>query len=169
MFAFSVTNHKKIWIAFVTCIAMLNAGIHAIAQTQPIVSMELYWDYYRQSVDISPDGKKILTGGGLAIVWDANSGDKLATAGEFSEVVSVFFSPDGRLALAGGSDYTAVLFDVVSGEIIHKVKSGGTAAKPYGTGETTAVAFSPDGERVPKAAFVPPIHAKRKERSRQHR
>lgn len=142
-----ISHQKRIWITFVAYFAMLNPGMTLLAQTQPIASMELYWDYYRQSVDISPDGRLILTGGARAAVWDATTGKAISTAGEFPDVVAVKFSPDSASALAGGSDYTAVLFDVLSGEIIHKVKSGGTAAKPYGTGETTAVAFSHDGKR----------------------
>ncbi len=58
------------------------------------------------ALDVSDDNELIATGGegGAAIVWDANSGDKLATlTGHEAEVTALAFAPGGKL-LATGDD-----------------------------------------------------------------
>jgi WD40 repeat protein len=67
-------------------------------RTGPIVLS----DQYVTSGTFSPDGRQLLTGSETAsCLWDARTGQKLLTLGEHqSFVTSVFFSPDGCLALA---------------------------------------------------------------------
>ncbi|WP_145435621.1 WD40 domain-containing protein [Lacipirellula limnantheis] len=58
------------------------------------------------ALDVSDNAELIATGGdaGTAIVWDANSGDRVATlAGHDAEVTALAFAPGGKL-LATGDD-----------------------------------------------------------------
>ncbi|MCA9470211.1 MAG: WD40 repeat domain-containing protein [Nitrospira sp.] len=60
------------------------------------------------SVDISQDGKSLLTGDGKGVVriWDAIEGKELNKflGNEMSEVRSVILGPDQKLAISGGDD-----------------------------------------------------------------
>lgn len=64
--------------------------------------------------------------------------------GHHKTVYSVAFSPDGRRALTGSVDRTAILWDVDSGEQVQLFKGHNDFV--------SSVAFSPDGERVLTAA-----------------
>jgi WD40 repeat protein len=60
--------------------------------------------------------------------------------GHSAQIYSVAFSPDGKLAISGSSDTTAIIWDVSTGTEINRL-----------TGDTDAVlsvAFSPDGKTV---------------------
>jgi WD domain, G-beta repeat len=74
-------------------------------------------------------------------LWDAKSRRELKTfTGHRSPVISVAFSPDGKLVLFGSKDYTLKLWDVESGQEL-KTFVGHTAA-------VTSVAFSPDRHKI---------------------
>ena len=64
------------------------------------------------SVSFSPDGKRIVTGGGgsgTVKVWDAQTGQETLTLmGHSGRVTSVSFSPDGKRIVSGGGYRTAV-------------------------------------------------------------
>jgi WD40 repeat protein len=62
-------------------------------------------------------------------------------SGAKNEVLSVSFSPDGRLALAGSWDKAAILWDVASGSIVHRWTDRSVK-------EILSVTFSPDGRTV---------------------
>jgi WD40 repeat protein len=65
-----------------------------------------------ESVSFSPDGKRIVTGGGgsgTVKVWDAQTGQETLTLkGHSGWVHSVSFSPDGKRIVSGGGYRTAV-------------------------------------------------------------
>jgi WD40 repeat protein len=61
-------------------------------------------------------------------------------AGHSSEIHSVAFSPDGRLALTGSEDNTAKMWDVPAGRELRTLEGH--------AGAVTSVAFSPDGRLV---------------------
>ncbi len=66
-------------------------------------------------------------------------------AGHSDQVNSVAFSPDGRYALTGSMDRTAILWDVASGTALHTL--AGHADQVY------SVAFSPDGRYALTGSF----------------
>lgn len=94
-----------------------------------------------RAVAWSPDGSLLATAGGQVSLWQASTGQAIATLLDATDVGwqdSVAFSPDGRLLATGGDDGVR-LFTVAT-------------RKPYGpalpgtlnTGG--AIAFSPDGK-----------------------
>ncbi|MCX7048805.1 MAG: InlB B-repeat-containing protein [Candidatus Sumerlaeota bacterium] len=103
-----------------------------------------------RSVAFSPDGTKILTGcaqfwtgsryEAVAKLWDAATGDVLATCSGTLSFSSVAFSPDGIKFLTGSADKTAKLWDAATGNVIQTF-SGHTSY-------VTSVVFSPDGTKV---------------------
>jgi WD40 repeat protein len=96
------------------------------------------------SVAISPDGSRVASGSydRSAQIWDTVSGVKIATIGDFKDVVvAVQFSPDGQRIVAASRDGTAQLY---AGKVIAHM-----------TGHASAIvsaAFSPSGDRIVTAS-----------------
>jgi WD40 repeat protein len=104
------------------------------------------------SVAFSPDGRRIATGAADRTVrlWDASNGEQLAcfqmpdavgfpTRRHFSAVLSVAWSPDGRLVASGSPDQAVRVWG----------RPGGPVAELRGhTGGVPAVAFTADGRRI---------------------
>jgi WD40 repeat protein len=107
---------------------------------------------------ISPDGRQFMTGTGGALVgnpltlmmaeggdnvlrlWNAADGKLVRELkGHTHAAFTVDISPDGRLAVSGGWDTTIRLWDLGSGEELHRID---------GKGGVMQVAFSPDGKQV---------------------
>jgi WD40 repeat protein/energy-coupling factor transporter ATP-binding protein EcfA2 len=103
---------------------------------------------FRMALAFSPDGKLLATGwsDGIARIWDTSSGEKVATLQDEKEVateedegawvVTVAFSPDGKLLAIGGDDGTASIWDT----------SGKKIATLTGHEGVVNIEFSPKGD-----------------------
>ncbi|MBI5008346.1 MAG: hypothetical protein HZB98_01540, partial [Bacteroidia bacterium] len=88
----------------------------------------------------NPQGTRIATGSykSFISVWEISTGEKIldlkATPAEheyargfdYPEAGSVFWSSDGKYIVAGVADYTAIIWDAVSGKELHKYKNAGS-------------------------------------------
>jgi len=105
---------------------------------------------YFTSVAFSPDGKRLVSGGGtfngpvrcqVVTVWDTQTGlEILALKGHTAYVTSVAYSPDGKRIVSGSSDNTVKVWDAVTGQ--------NTLTLRAHTGGVSSVAISPDGQRL---------------------
>jgi class 3 adenylate cyclase/tRNA A-37 threonylcarbamoyl transferase component Bud32 len=77
------------------------------------------------SVEISPDGNTLATGGGPSDLdlWDARTGKHRASLqGHDNWVVSLAFSADSKRLISGSGDATARIWDVVNGREIGRIR-----------------------------------------------
>lgn len=114
-------------------------------------------------VDISPDGNTLISSSqdGTVRLWDVASGQEIqwdretgaqvlvseelvadtrAMVGHNGDVDSVAFSPDGRLAVSGSKDFTAIIWDVATGTELRQLRGHQE--------NISKVAFSPDGRSI---------------------
>jgi WD40 repeat protein len=73
------------------------------------------------SLDWSPDGKILLTGGmdGVSRLWDADSGTLLFEyPGHSIDVVAARFSPDGTRFATASRDGTVIIHDIAGGKVL---------------------------------------------------
>jgi WD40 repeat protein len=107
-----------------------------------------------KSAAFSPDGTRIVTGGGgfeepfQAKVWDARTGVFLFDLKGFPPIkgfqgVSVAFSPDSKRIVTAGGDNTARVWNATSGALQLELKEP--------AGEVRCAAFSPDGTQIATA------------------
>ncbi len=101
------------------------------------------------SVDFSPDGKRIVSGGGLfhsqdpgeVKIWDAESGKELLNLeGELAQIWSVDFSPDGKRVVGSGGDSSVQVWDANDGKELLTLSGH--------TGPVWSVGYSPDNTRI---------------------
>jgi WD40 repeat protein len=105
------------------------------------------------AVAFSPDGTRILSGGGgkmgamapgEAKVWDTATGKEVfALEGHTHSVTSVAFSPDGTRMVTASEDTTAKVWDAEGKEVLSLKEPSWVLS----------VAFSPDGKRLVTGSF----------------
>ncbi len=98
-------------------------------------------------VALSPDGKKLATGGDddRIKIWEVASAAQIMTLAEHTDWVnSVALSSDGRVLASGSADLTAKLWDVATGREIRTFKGHADQVKP--------IALSHDGLRLATAS-----------------
>lgn len=104
---------------------------------------------HKQNIDsmaISPDGKKVYSGGGSAegIVraWEVDTGKALFTFDKHKgqNISCLLVSPDGKAVASGGSDKKLILWDASNGNVIQEFKGH--------TDLVRCLAFSKDGKTL---------------------
>lgn len=95
-----------------------------------------------QALGLAPDGRQLLTAAadGTARLWDLPSGHERLRAVHAGGSEVGAFSPNGSLAASGGTDGSLALWRLVPGDQ--------PLALRLGTDALTAVAASPDGQRL---------------------
>src|SRR5262249_51888913 len=84
------------------------------------------------------------------VLWDPASGAKLHTLESHEEeVVSLAFSPDGKILASGSADTTVVLWDPTSGTRLRSLQ--GNASR------ILSISFSPDGRFLASGSADNPI------------
>lgn len=93
-----------------------------------------------KSIDISPDGKYLLTGNvdETAKLWDLETGAELRTFRGHKNAVYAAFSPNGRFIATASHDHTARLWDAAAGKTIRTFRGH--------TNLLTSLAFTADGK-----------------------
>jgi WD40 repeat protein len=97
------------------------------------------------SVAVSPDGKRIVSGhrDGSVRLWDATTCRPIGEpmTGHEDGVNSVAFSPDGGRVVSGGSDATVRIWDATTGKPVGQPLTGRDKT-------VSGLAFSPGGQRI---------------------
>lgn len=94
------------------------------------------------SLDISPDGGLLATGGrdSTIRIWALPGGDEIAVLEGHSDWVNdIEFSPDGDLLVSAGGDTRGIVWDVESGTVLHELENPAPQNRAH---------FSPDSRRV---------------------
>lgn len=96
-------------------------------------------------VSMSPDGKLIATAWDdiTVTIWRLADGltvQSLADQGHADTIWTVCFSPDCEYAVTGGADSVALVWEVRTGDVIHRLVGH--------TQDVVAVAYSPDGTTI---------------------
>ncbi|MFE6923369.1 toll/interleukin-1 receptor domain-containing protein [Nocardia sp. NPDC057663] len=97
-----------------------------------------------QAITISPDGKRIATGGADVRLWDGITTRQISHSvptGSWDIVHRMVFSPDGKWIVSGSHDKTIRLWDADTGQPIGEPISGHQDA-------VWGLAFSPDGRYI---------------------
>jgi WD40 repeat protein len=138
----SLFRHGEVFLVTLATLLMLAAP----ARTQDTAKIEIVpmlgHSSSIASVAFSPDGTRVLSGGGGEVkLWDAATGALIRTfEGPSGGVSSVAFSPDGGRILSGSADKTIRLWDAATGALIRTFEGH--------AGGVGSAAFSPDGTRV---------------------
>ncbi len=134
------------WLRFVV-LSSTTFGLscaQSVAQTKP--KPEVVLKGHRgavSSVAISPDGKRIISGGedGKVRIWDIEKRAEIQTlAGHKGQVLSVAFSPDGKRVASGGKDKTIIVWNTTDGSKVFTIADLKTPV--------TSVLFSQSGKWI---------------------
>ena len=122
--------------------SVLAALSAALERTKPHLKVHGH-EGLVSSVAFSPDGSRIVTGGGDGNLrlWNAETGAELRVMRGHDDLVrSVAFSPDGTRIASGGDDGTLRLWDAVIGTKLAVMRGSANSV--------LSVAYSSDGTRI---------------------
>ena len=130
----SVDKTVKVW-------EVPLARLEGVAKTGTAVLTLKGHPSFISAASYSPDGARILTVSGTALVWDANTDpEALTLRGHAGGITVAAFRADGSQAVTAGDDATAKVWDTQTGKELHTL-TGHTAV-------VTAASLSPDQTRV---------------------
>ena len=113
------------------------------AQTGSPLTPPMHRDGAVVSVQFSPDGKRVVTGGwdNTARIWDARTGQPISPPLRHgNKVMSAQFSPDGKLVVTAGLDHKVCVWNADTGQL---------AIEPLIHPDPVWTAhFSPDGKWI---------------------
>jgi WD40 repeat protein/uncharacterized caspase-like protein len=122
-----------------------------VSAQNPELSVQIGTKKPIYSVAVSPDGSKIVTGGGWMMesgeinMWDVETGKEIRTfIGHELPVNTVAFSPNGKWIISGSADKTVKLWDIESGKEIKSFTGHKNKVK--------AISFSPDSRKIVTAS-----------------
>lgn len=105
-----------------------------------------------ESAAFSPDGELIATGAGLSgyvYLWDASTGKLRKTlVGHRSLVSGLAFSRDGKRLASSSRDKSAIVFDVLTGEVLRRLEGSHgdwISDVEWGPGDRTLLTAGKDG------------------------
>jgi WD40 repeat protein len=118
------------------------------------------FDEYFEAVVFSPDGQMALLGEGGeghpsdVILIDTNTGAEIRRfSGHPQGITALSYSPDGKRAVSAGYGGVMILWDIATGQEIHRLAD-------HSTGDWTLwtfVAFTPDGHSIVGSLWYEPI------------
>lgn len=113
--------------------------------------------HYIISVDWSPDGFRIASGGldQKVMVWDSQTGERLhVLEGHKYAISNIAWSPDGTL-LASSDNDTIILWNPFNGKIHRHLRK---QVEPVVPADNLLLTWSPDGKRIASGAMFKPIY-----------
>jgi WD40 repeat protein/serine/threonine protein kinase len=115
------------------------------------------------SVAFSPDGQRAISGSGpldfdtdappgsdLSMrLWDLTTGQEIRRfEGPTHSITELTFTPNGRAAVAGSWDGSLILWDLETGEILHRMIYDPGSEEAINLDDVDFVAITPDGSRA---------------------
>jgi WD40 repeat protein len=138
----------KAWTRLLLSVGLLVAGPRTpAAEIKPLRTFRQR-QFDVQCVAVSPDGKRLATGGGDTRggelhLWDISTGRELGEfAGYTNTLTALAFSPDGKRLVSGGIAHEVIVWDVATRGQVRTLQ----AKQNYGW--VHVLAFGPDGTRL---------------------
>lgn len=115
-------------------------------------------------VTVSANSQYIMTASRTVEIWNVNSGDRISIFNEFDRpfydssgmrlipggIATTSFSPDGTLAVTGGTDFTAMIWEVKTGALLQSLRLDDNVE--FGLGNVSTAAISPDNKWMAASA-----------------
>jgi WD40 repeat protein len=138
----------KPWTRLLLSVGLLLVGLRPSAAEIKALGTFRQRQFEVQCVAISPDGKRLATGGGDTRggelhLWDIANGKELGEFAAYTNSLDALaFSPDGKRLVSGGSAHEVIVWDIATRSRVRTFQ----AKQNYGW--VHVLAFGPDGTRL---------------------